>query len=194
MILIFIQLVIFKVISKFLDINKIERMAAEVGASALTGGILGGAGALGAGIAGIGELSLGSIASTAAAGAIGSAVSGQAANMIPGEIGQGVAQVLGTVAGGAVGNRIYNRAKTRARGQQNRINEEQQALLQPNSDDTAVSTLSASRARRDTVTAAHRVGRGQRLGGNTPSLTPSQPTTAPTVELSPQPSNPRRLW
>jgi hypothetical protein len=87
--------------------------------------------------------------------------------MIPGEIGQGVAQVLGTVAGGAVGNRIYNRAKTRARGQQNRINEEQQALLQPNSDDTAVSTLSASRARRDTVTAAHRVGRGQRLGGNT---------------------------
>ena len=47
-------------LGKFLDINKIERIAAEVGASALTGGILGGAGALGAGIAGIGELSLGS--------------------------------------------------------------------------------------------------------------------------------------
>ena len=71
-----------------------------------------------------------------------------------GEIGQGLAQVLGTVAGGAVANRIYNRAKTRARGQQNRINEEQQASLQP--DDTAVTTLSA-RSR----------GTGQRLGGNT---------------------------
>jgi tetratricopeptide (TPR) repeat protein len=35
----------------------------------------------------------------------------------------------------------------------------------------------------------------QSLGGrNTPSLTPPQPTTAPTVEPSPQPSNPRRLW
>ena len=35
----------------------------------------------------------------------------------------------------------------------------------------------------------------QSLGGrNTPPVTPSQPTTAPTVEPSPQPSNPRRLW
>ena len=29
---------------------------------------------------------------------------------------------------------------------------------------------------------------------NTPPVTPSQPTTVPTVEPSPQPSNPRRLW
>ena len=31
-------------------------------------------------------------------------------------------------------------------------------------------------------------------GRNTPPVTPSQPTTAPTVETSPQLSNPRRLW
>jgi len=96
-------------------------------------------------------LSLGSIASTAAAGAIGSAVSGQAAKVIPGEVGQGVAQVIGSIAGGAVGNGIANRARTRARGQQNIIDGERQALLQD--ADSAVTTY---RTR----------GRGQRLGGN----------------------------
>jgi len=94
------------------------------------------------------------------------------------DIGNFASGVVGSLAGGvggAIGGSLSrSRTQARTRQQQNRIAQEQQALLEP--DDAAISSLSASRMR----------GRGQRLRGQTgisnitnqpPRQQPSTPST-----------------
>ena len=141
------------------EVDGMKQYAEDIARSAGTGAIIGG---MTAGLPGIITGGIG--------GAVGGAVSGAINSLLPdSEISHLVSNVAGGVVGGAAAPRIVSRFRARARGQQNRVNEEQQALLRPNSDDSAVSSLSASRPRSR--------GQGQRLGGSTgiSSITNSPP-------------------